>query len=70
MTAHGPDGLCLRDCYEVRFGAIPLPAGYSVWWHGEHEHYQAHGPGGWASMVTCNRWQARRWCRSHAGEGA
>ena len=38
---HRPDGKCWTgDCSERHFGALaPLPEGYSVWWHGEHEHY-------------------------------
>lgn len=65
----GPDDLCWDGrCYEVRWGALPpLPAGYSVWWHGEHEHYTAHGPR-WESAITCDRFQARRWCFAHASE--
>lgn len=62
---NGPGGCCVRDreCAEVRFGALPsLPAGYSVWRHAEHEHYQGHNPCGWESPITCDRFQARRWC--------
>lgn len=64
MTAErGPQGLCSYACYEVDFGALhPLPEGYSVWWHEGHEHYQAHGPDEWESVMTCDRFQARRWC--------
>ena len=59
----GPLGLCTDGCYEVRFGCLmPLPKGYSVWWHEEHEHYQAHGPKEWESPITVDRFQARSWC--------
>lgn len=44
------------------FGSLALPPGYSVMWHGCHEHYQAHGPDGWESCVTWDPYQARRWC--------
>ena len=63
---NGPDGICLPGCREVRFGALPMPPGYSVWWHEEHEHYQGHGPDGAASDVHVNRFACRRWCVEHA----
>jgi hypothetical protein len=62
------DGLCWGGCQRVRFGAVPMPEGYEVWWHEEHEHYQAHGPGEWESVITCDRWQARRWAVQRAAE--
>ncbi len=63
---NGPDGLCLSECYKVNFGALPMPEGYSVWWHAEHEHYQGHGPGEVESDVHCDRFACRRWCLEHA----
>ena len=63
---NGPDDICLPDCQEVRFGALPMPPGYSVWWHEEHEHYQGHGPDGAASDIHVNRFACRRWCVEHA----
>ena len=63
----GPDGLCLSGCVERKFGALaPLPEGYSVWWHEEHEHYSAHGPNEWESVITVNPYQARRWALQYA----
>jgi hypothetical protein len=60
---NGPDGTCLDVCHEINFGALPtLPKGWSVWWHEEHEHYQAHGPNDWESVITCRLYDARRWC--------
>lgn len=63
---NGPDDLCLSECYEVNFGALPMPEGYSVWWHVEHEHYQGHGPSEVESDVHCDRFACRRWCLEHA----
>ncbi len=64
---HGPYGNCLRECCEREFGALPpLPPGYSVWWHAEHEHYQAHGPDEWESVITVNAYHARRWALQRA----
>lgn len=56
---------CWSDCYRINFGALPMPDGYEVWWHGEVEMYIAHGPG-YESPITCNRFQARRWCLWHS----
>ena len=59
--ANGPTGLCLSCCQEIKFPKHQrLPAGWSVWWHEEHEHYQAHGPNEQESPITCCRWDARR----------
>ncbi len=72
MTERGPDGRCWAGaCHERHYGALPpLPEGYSVWWHGEHEHYSAHGPG-WESCITVDPYQARRWALERArGRGA
>jgi hypothetical protein len=49
-----------------RFGALSMPDGYAVVWHDCVEHYIAHGPHEWESVVTCNPHQARRWCLRHA----
>jgi len=69
VTRNGPDGLCVDGCGEYNFGCLPpLPDGYSVWWHAEHEHYSAHGPGEWESVITWNPYQARRWAFAHAAE--
>lgn len=58
---------CGALCREVHFGALPpLPAGYSVWWHDEHEHYQAHAPHGDESPIHVDRFACRRWCFEHA----
>ncbi len=43
-----------------------MPEGYSVWHHGETEHVVGHGPNGWESAITWDRWQARRWCVEHS----
>ena len=69
MGSFGPDGMChSNECREISFGALkPLPTGYSVWLHAEHEHYQAHGPNEWSSAITVSRWQARRWALAKAG---
>ena len=49
------------------FGALPpLPDGYAVVWFESHEHYQATGPDEWESAITCDPYQARRWCFNHA----
>ena len=48
------------------FGALPMPEGYAVVWHDVVEHYIAHGPDEWESVVTCNPHQARRWCLRRA----
>ena len=49
------------------FGALPpLPKGYKVAWYECHEHYQATGPDGWESSITCDPFQARRWAIAHA----
>jgi hypothetical protein len=49
------------------FGALPaLPEGYSVVWFEAHEHYQAVGPDDWESCITCDPYQARQWCFTHA----
>ena len=51
----------------VRFGALPpLPPGHLVIWSEGTEHYHALGPDEWESDITCNRFQARRWCFAHA----
>lgn len=50
------------------FGCLPMPAGYSVVWHSCHEHFQAHGPDEWESSITCDPYQARRWCLWHADQ--
>ncbi len=61
-----PDNRWDRGDVEVNFGALPaLPEGYSVWWHELIEMYMAHGPG-YESAITCNRFQARRWCFAYA----
>ena len=66
MSKNGPDGWCVYNCVLINFGALQsLPIGYSVWWHGEHEHYQAHGPD-YESCITVNRFHARKWCFMHA----
>lgn len=67
---HGPDGLCTAECREVRFGVVPMPAGYSVWWHADTEHYQGHAPNGDESAISVDRHQCRRWCVEHAHVGA
>lgn len=67
MRHHVRDGCWSDGCYEINFGCLPMPEGYSVWWHGEHEHYQAHGPD-WDSVITCNRFDAWRWCIRRAKE--
>jgi hypothetical protein len=49
------------------FGALPkLPDGYAVRWYECHEHYQATGPNDWESAITCDPFQARRWCFAKA----
>ena len=61
MAGNGPDGLCPGGCHQINFSPRQaLPPGWSVWWHEEHEHYQAHGPNGQESAITCRRWAARR----------
>ena len=58
---------CWGDCQVIRFGNIPdMPTGYSVVWHEEHEHYQAHGPNEWESVITVNRFHARWWAILHS----
>ena len=61
--ANGPNGDCGPECVEARFPSRcrPLPDGWSVWWHAEHEHYVGHGPNGEESAIVCCRWAARRW---------
>ena len=52
----------------VNFGALPpLPDGYCVVWHQNLEHYIAWGPD-WESPITCDRFQARRWCFGWAAD--
>lgn len=49
------------------FGCLlPLPVGYRVSWFACHEHYQGMGPHDWESPVTCDPYQARRWCFAHS----
>ena len=50
----------------VNFGVLPMPDGYSVWWHAEHEHYQGHAPNGDESAIDVDRYRCRRWCVEHA----
>ena len=51
------------EYYSVNFGALPqLPDRWFVAYHPRLEMYMAHGPNEWESMVTCDRFQARRWC--------
>lgn len=58
---------CFPECYVVEFGALPpLPDRWFVAWHAEHEHFQAHGPNDWESVVTVDRFQARRWAMLEA----
>ncbi len=49
------------------FGALPpLPEGYRVEWFDEVEHFIALGPDDWESVITCDPYQARKWCLDHA----
>ena len=51
------------EAYPVNFGALkPLPLGFWVGYHPNLEHYIAHGPDEWESVITCDRFQARWWC--------
>lgn len=51
------------------FGALkPLPEGYWVGWVECVEHFMAFGPDDWESVVTCDPYQARRWCFTHAAK--
>lgn len=59
---NGPTGTCDPECFAVSFGALPMPPGYSVWWHAEHEHYQGHAPNGEESDIHADRFACRRWC--------
>jgi len=48
--------------YVVNFGALaPLPDGWHVAWHDSIEMYMGHGPGGWESLISWNRFWVRQW---------
>lgn len=64
---NGPDGTCLSGCRQVNFGALPMPPGYSVWWHEEVEQYVGHGPDETESDVCGDRFACRRWCIRKSG---
>ena len=53
----------------INFGGLPkLPDGYEVRYHESVEHYIAHAPDEWTSPITCDRFQARRWCLNKFAE--
>ena len=56
--------------YQINFGCLPpLPDGYWVGYHQSIEHYMAHGPDEWESLITCDRFHARDWCFAMAAAG-
>lgn len=51
-----------RDIHVVNFGALPpLPSGWHVAWHESFEMYMGHGPDGWESAISWNRFWVRSW---------
>lgn len=51
------------DEHPYNFGALPpLPAGFSVFYNDNIEHYYATGPDEWQSVITVDPYQARKWC--------